>query len=465
MKILFPDTTHINRMEGIEFRQGEVSKDKNPVILPENPWEEIYTYLYGSTLKRGGIYRMWYQSYVDGHGFFVNYARSIDGINWEKPLLKKFCFEKPEVYPTVAINGKIEDFYSKRNGPTGYKTNIVSRYHIPSVVYDAEDRQSPYKLFGYTDKGYCVSFSRDGINFKEHENNPVIPVLRFPNPLTRKTWFSDVAPAFKDTMRNKFVAFVKTYIVDNEGRTRRCVGFSESNDFKTWSTPETIWAPDESEDRIAAARGFKWADFYGLCGFNYGNVYLGFLWLFYIDYEVKRGTHEGKVEVYLACSNDGRNWKRVSDKPFIPLSKDGWDTDMLYTANAPVFLRDKTLIYYSGSNFSHGIGHEETPHDFNNHSFRIGLASLRKDGFVYAHSPNGYLTTKIVTGEKGYLILNLDARKGYILLDIIKDGKCVESFKVGGIDSSNYKIKTGVKGDFTLKILLKDSMLYSFEVR
>ncbi len=465
MKILFPNTSSLAHMEGIEFRQGEVKKHESPVIVPEYPWEEIHTYLYGSVMKKGPLYRMWYQSYVDGYGFFVNYARSKDGIEWHKPLMKKFRFEKPDVYPTVAVNGEIKDFYLKRTKPESCKTNIVSTYHIPSVIYDSGDKDFPYKLFGYTDGGYCVAFSRDGINFKEYDKNPVLPVLKFPNSHTKKTWFSDVSPAFKDTVKNKFVAFVKTYMIDENKRTRRCVGFSESEDFVHWSKPETLWVPGESEDRLAAARGFKWADFYGLCGFNYGKSYLGFLWLFYIDYEVEKGTHDGKVEVYLVRSDDGKQWKRISDEPFIPLSRNGWDTDMIYTASAPVFLKDGTIIYYGGSNFSHGVGHEGVPYDLERHGFCIGVANLRKDGFVCAYSSSGgCFVTKPYRMNKGLITLNADTEDSSISIEIMKGRESLKTFEIADVDSVSYRIKSDFKGDIALKVRLNGAKLYSLEV-
>ena len=464
MKILFPDTSSIDHMESVELRQGEVRKRPEPVIVPEYPWEDIYTYLYGSVLKRGPLYRMWYQSYVDGYGFFVNYARSTDGIQWQKPLKNKFTFEQPGIYPTVALDNKIQDFYSRQNSGGSYRTNIVSTYHIPSVIHDAGDKKSPYKLFGYTDNGFCAAFSRDGIHFREYEHNPVIPLMTFPNTLTNKIWFSDVAPAFKDSVKNRFVAFVKTYIIDDQGRTRRCVGFSESDDFKTWSNPETIWVPGPSEDALAMAKGFKWADYYGLCGFNYGDAYLGFLWLFSVDHEVERGTHDGRVEIYLAHSDDCRSWKRLSDEPLISLSRGGWDSDMIYTANAPVFLKDKILVYYGGSNFSHGVGHEGMPYDLERHGFKIGVAEVRKEGFAYAHSSSGgYIITKPVIMRKGELRLNLDASGGRIAVNIMKGNESAAAFDINKINSTDYSLMTGVKGVVALKIILNNAKLYSLD--
>jgi len=463
MKIRFPDTGLLASMEGIELKQGKITKE-GPVLFPQYPWEGIHTYLYGSVLEKNGRFRMWYQSYVDGYRFFVNYARSRDGKEWEKPLLNKWQIDEKRLYPIPAGREEKQKIQF-RNGSSGHwKTNIVSTYHIPSVIYDADDLNDPYKLFGFTDEGYRVAFSKDGIHFREYEKNPVLPLMKFPNPNTKKTWISDVSPVFKDVVKKKYVAFAKTYVIDEEGRTRRSVGYSDSDDFIRWPQPETIWTPSEADDRLAVERGFKWADFYGLCGFNYGGLYLGFLWLFYLDYEFSKGTHEGKMEVFLATSPDGKRWKRFSHEPFIPLSESGWDSEMITTANLPLFRKNGIDLYYGGSNFSHGVGEIGKAYDTESHRFSIGLAKLRKDGFVYATGAKGSMVTKYATCRKGTIQVNADATGGRISIDLIKGGEPVESHRLEGIDSPDHLIRTGVRGEVALKVFIEGAKLYSLEV-
>jgi hypothetical protein len=465
MKIQFPETTLLLSTEEIELKQGTVTKE-GPVLFPQYPWEGIHAYLYGSVLEKKGQLRMWYQSYIDGDDFFVNYARSRDGRVWEKPLLNKWRIDEKRFYPSIesdrAAQAKAIAF---RNGSPGYwKTNIVSTYHIPSVLYDSDDPKYPYKLFGFTNDGYRVAFSKDGIRFKEYDGNPVLPLMRFPNPKTKKTWVSDVSPVFKDDLKKKFVAWVKTYVLDEEGRTRRSVGYSESDDFIQWSEPLTIWTPSQADDRLAMERGFKWADFYGLCGFNYGGGYLGFLWLFYMDYEFAKGTHEGKMEVFLATSPDGKKWTRFSDEPLIPLSGSGWDSGMITTVNVPLFRREGIDLYYGGSNFSHGVGNAQLAFDEKEHRFSIGLARLRKDGFVYATGARGALTTKPLVCRRGTIQINADTTDGRIVLDLRKEGETVESYRMEGINACDHLIRSGVRGEVTLKVSLQGAKLYSLEV-
>ena len=439
MKIVFPHSRAIASMQGVELRQGAIIKHPQPVIVPEHPWEGVLTYVYGSVIKTT-IYRMWYQA----HGIYVAYARSRDGIRWQKPLLAKL--------------------YATGTAQPPLKSNVVADLHMPSLIHDPTDGTRLYKLFGYTDQGYCAAFSKDGIHFKPAAENPVIPLMKFPAPNGHKTWFSDVAPTFRDTRTKKYVSHVKTYHCDHQGRIRRCVGYAESKDFLHWSKPITIWVPGKNEDHLARERGFQWADFYGLCAFNYGEGYLGLLWLLYIDYEIKRGTHEGKMEVYLASSPDGKSWKRLSDAPLIPLSPSGWDTGLITTAGMPVFARDGITLYYGGANFTHGAGEEGNPYDEKLHRFAIGRATLRKDGFVYAESRRGRLTTKPLTSRKGQLKLNADATRGKLVIDVIHKGKKATSFEISGADSLSRIFRTSLKGRIALQISIENARLYSIEV-
>ena len=106
----------------------------------------MLAYLYGSVLKTT-IYRMWYQA----GGIYVAYARSRDGISWEKPLVKGFTVEEPSVGPTVASEDVVERCTSAGQ-PLQVKSNVVLDLHMPSMVYDPPDRVRRFKLFGFTDR-------------------------------------------------------------------------------------------------------------------------------------------------------------------------------------------------------------------------------------------------------------------------------------------------------------------------
>ena len=75
---LIASTTRVRRtVEPAEKFPG------NPVLWPTEPWEPSVATLYGSVLRDGGVYRMWYKS-----GTGVAYAESDDGIVWRKPAVE-----------------------------------------------------------------------------------------------------------------------------------------------------------------------------------------------------------------------------------------------------------------------------------------------------------------------------------------------------------------------------------------
>ena len=60
-KFLFIDDRWIARTYGLHRRTGQARKHAaNPLIIADRPWEGGLK-LYGTVLKDGGRYRMWYQ--------------------------------------------------------------------------------------------------------------------------------------------------------------------------------------------------------------------------------------------------------------------------------------------------------------------------------------------------------------------------------------------------------------------
>jgi len=110
-KQLFLDDYIVKAMTNIERRIHPVEKyDGNPVLWASEPWEPKLAVLYGSVIRDGGKYRMWYKA-----GMGVGYAESADGIKWIKPQLdsvkidgqktnllfvKREEFKGPEAFPT-----------------------------------------------------------------------------------------------------------------------------------------------------------------------------------------------------------------------------------------------------------------------------------------------------------------------------------------------------------------------------
>ena len=77
---LFLDDFLIASMKGARRMIEPARKHPaNPVLWPTEDWEDTMATVYGSVLRDGGRFRMWYHSRIG-----VGYAESDDGLKWER---------------------------------------------------------------------------------------------------------------------------------------------------------------------------------------------------------------------------------------------------------------------------------------------------------------------------------------------------------------------------------------------
>ena len=457
MLILFPNKHYLSSYEGLNYRQAKI-EPSGPVLKPELEWEFPRTNLYGSVFKSSKGYEMFYQC---ANALRVGYAVSEDGLSWNKPLVNLADFDADPsdlIHSRIPKNGQKNENKPNKQVPT----NLVSACHMPTVVYEPESSK-PYKMFSFGEEGYQVSYSLDGLQFQNFSGNPCIDVSVHKNEVTEKNWCSDVAVCFKDF--DCYTATVKTYQVDSEDRSRRCIGHASSEDFRTWSEVETIWVPGENEDKIARERGYNWADFYGLCAFLYGDIYLGFLWLFEIDKELPRGTNLGKIEVFLAYSLDGKKWQRVEDKPLIPWDLNfGEEGGMVTTPSAPIFEEGGIKVYYSDSNYDHGFTEQDFEKKIEKPTWVVRCAQLRKERLVGVNSAEGRLDLIETDLTNKRIRLNMECVSGSLTIDFLKNNETICSHVLEGIDDTDYYLAHRLAGFVALRIYLNNATLYAIEI-
>ncbi len=457
MIILFPDELIVKNTTNIKYQQAEVQPSA-PILEPKFHWELPRINMYGSVVKTKNGYEMYYQC---GNALRIGYAVSVDGLNWERPMINSTDFNGPpqQIIPDCGETA-CQGVPVLKEGQE--LTNLVAGYHMPSIIHDAKSTK-PYKLFAFGEEGYRVLFSANGKQFSEYPVNPAIELLTYKNSYTNKIWCSDVAPCIQDGQG--YTAMVKTYIIDEQNRTRRCVGRSTSNDFEEWSEVETIWIPGASEDAIANCRGYKWADFYGLCPFRYGNGYLGFLWLFEIEKELPHGTNLGKIEVFLAYSPDGKQWNRIQDKPLIPWDLNfGDEGGMVTTPSAPIFDEGEIKLYYSDCNYEHGYAEKDFTKPIAEPTWVVRCARLKKERLVGAHSNNGLIVLKAVNFQQGRTRFNVSCESGAVHLEYRKAGELISTQKIENIDQTDFWLESPKSSDIELSIRLNHATLYAIEV-
>jgi uncharacterized protein YbaR (Trm112 family) len=192
--------------------------------------------------------------------------------------------------------------------------------------------------------------------------------------------------------------------------------------------------------------------------FYYKQVYLGLLTIY------QQSTD--RVWTELTWSPDTRNWYRIDEgTPLIPNSEKQLDYDYgcVYACASPVFLDDKILLYYGGSDWLHS-------------GWRNGflcLATLRPDGFAGYVQENknqeGVIVTKLFRYKGGAFKLTADVEKGgSINVSLLNsDGEQIAASEsiTNSINDDYLKLDKEIKEkNISLKIEIIQAKVYSFSI-
>ena len=139
----------------------------------------------------------------------------------------------------------------------------------------------------------------------------------------------------------------------------------------------------------------------------------------------KQTRHERDVMTfYLATSRDCDKWDLnwvYEGKPIVPRGPAGsFDKDGVFPSSTVVTHDDRHWFYYSGMNERHGTAERKPPVWFDSDR-AIGVATLPRDRFValVAGSERGTITTKPFSLVGSRLELNLDAKAGTCLVEVL----------------------------------------------
>lgn len=441
---LFVDGHLVERMDNVTRSYHAFTKhDGNPVMTADKPWEGSIVYLYGTVLpgEDGNGYRMWYHSWAD-NTYRKLYATSRDGMMWDKPSLGLETFEGSSDN-NILLQRTHED-HSPQVIHTPWERDPERRYKLITFEYG---RTPP----AYTVGGYRGAWSRDGIHWQDPLAAPILPD------------HGDVGNFVWDPQTRRYIGYPKIFD-DIRGYRRRCVGFSATEDFEHWPATTLVLAPDEYDDRWVT-KPIEQTDFYGMSGFAYESMYIGFLWVF----RITDGKSDGPIFVELTTSRDGVHWERQAAPrdPVLPLGPAGaWDDGMVFTPNHPLVEGDTIRLYYGGFDSTHGA----------DGAAGVGLATLRKDGFASldAGDAEGVVTTRPLLGCEGSLELNYAAPEGRVQVEVLDaEGVAVPGY---GRDACAPLTGDAVRGAVTwdgrsdlpagrplrLRFFLRNASLYSF---
>ena len=326
--------------QGIEqvLRAPEVLPE--PVFVGDSDADFCGASIYGSVLRDGGLFRMWYQAWPrdwDGRdAMTVGCVESDDGLHWRRPQ-----------HGLVECNGSTAN----------HLTDLP--FHSPSVFVDPQaSAQRRYRAFGHarpqaqhevTESGYYTAYSPDGLHSQLDSPKPLWPHA----DVIISTWDADAHRALIAFKHNGLVA----------GMQRRRFFTATWADGQA-SEPISALFPDELDDLNARARGFASADYYGVGLMPTAGPTLGFLWNFRHQHPLGQAHDglwhygsQGAVDVSLVYQLErGGRWLHVAGRPDWLRAEEMpvWARGALYTASNPIDVGDETWLYFTGTADRHG---------------------------------------------------------------------------------------------------------------
>ena len=333
-----------------------------PLVRADKPWETRGLVFYGTVLRLGDTWRMYYCAERD----LLCLAESDNGLQWRKPSLG------------------LVDFQGSR------ENNIVFQGILcPSVMHDPEDTDAPFKMVTqgkFADRPAIQGLiSPDGLNWSWLDE-PLIP----------KPPASDVQYLWPRKAGGKYIITHKTS--HGQKLARRCVAIAESEDFRSFSDSHLILKSDLADPADI--------EYHGMVGFPYGDMYLGMA-----ERWVNSPGIMNHIELLLTWSHDRRPWHQpAAREPFIgptyPWNR-GWNT---CNSAGPILEGNQLWFYFGGKSGSH-FHVKAGPLPFTS----IGLATITVDRFasITAGFREGRLVTRPMSWPGGDLLLNASTTRHF----------------------------------------------------
>jgi len=344
----------------------------NPVLrrgAPGSP-DAKGVQFYGSILREGDKFRLWYVAFDDdkknkvaSERWRAAYAESSDGVNWTKPDLGlvEYAGNKhnnlilTDPAPLGVVNVKVlrddED------------PDPAKRYKISSHVYFRNTRRL----------GTLAPFvSADGLNWRmEREVETVKAELQIKDVVLPPIHFEPSGGLYK--WQGMFYASGQNSMNAAQPYHGRVARVYRSADFKTWSQTSSVsLVRDAQHTLLGAGRSREGEQTHeGISVWNRGNMLLGIFGIWHGAKEWKDVT----IDLGLALSNDGIRFRQpVHEWTFLKRGDDGeWDQGGLIQGQGFENIGEQTLVYYGAWDPRHW---EEEPDRGG-----VGIAMLPRDRF------------------------------------------------------------------------------------
>ncbi len=433
-KVLFIDGAQIGSMRGVERQVHAGEKfEANPVLGGDSELERQT--ILGTVLKENGLYRMWYQC---DRFKWHNYAESDDGVEWRKPVFRRYR----------DANGSLDNNL--------YLDPEIRNHDYSSVMptpHQGGGRE--YTMIAYRAGNHHICHSEDGLNWTPWSSEPVIP------------GFGDLGWYIYDVADALFRVMIKRHLLVR-GRRCRVQHWAVSEDGYDWSMPQPAIVPDLKDEEWTGGDPDMNTQIYGIPIARYGPLLVGFMDVFRCT--DPRGINmAGVIDTQLVSSRDGRHWERVGDRrPVLEMGPKGaWDGGFVRSATALVESGDELRLYYTGMDHPH---EGQKKRDWKR---AIGFVSWRMDGFVGLRADGEGEVVTVVLDNCGDLHLNADASGGRVSAEILgEDGTVVTGFEaesctpLEGRDAIDHPLRwkgagSRVPEGVSVRLKLRDAEVFS----
>jgi hypothetical protein len=363
----------------IPFTQNLRLEMRNPARHPANPvvprgkpgspdaWAVQF---YGSIIREGGKFRLWYVAVDDDTENKMTYARwraayaeSDDGVHWTKPNLGLVEFRGNKNNNLILTDPAPLGFVNLKVLADPDEPNPARRYKISTHAY----------FHHKTRLGTLAPFaSADGLHWKLLmeatpknaellEKDLVLPAIHFEPCGGLYKWDGMYYVCGQNAL-----AATRPY----QGRVTKMY---HSPDFVHWSPTDSVgFVREPQHHKLGPGRSLEGKQTHeGISVWNRRNVLLGVVGLFHGAKEWKDIT----IDLGLVVSNDGLNFREPAHEwTFLKRGEDGaWDQGGLLQAQGFENVGDQTFIYYGAWDPRHWKG--SPPRG------GVGIATLPRDRF------------------------------------------------------------------------------------
>jgi hypothetical protein len=483
---LLMDDKFVEAGKGIEFVVHPPAKTGDQIITSE---PGLALGGYHSVLYDAGTYHLWY-----GAGAYVLYAKSSDGIHWEKPNLKLPTAETEQATnppPNAVLGRGLGGVKGGMHGLMVFLDPNVTEAERFKLVTNPPEFNSQVQIFA----------SPDGIHWKHAVTN----ALFFVRTNTKPHHLDSQNVIFWDGRIHKYVAYFRKNMRQpgTQGRTVARAESPDLNHFPSVEDSPVVMQADpehlvqfgsEKKERLDlldtytnGTLKYPWAD----------DAYLMFPTEYYhyggqiAEFRKQAPVNAGVLDTRFATSRDGIKWRRYDHRPFVGLGMKGeFDSKRIYMVYGVVpATNDRELyMYYLGTSETHGWQRN----DQNNRLLTaagvaptgptaISRVVLRRDGFVSVRSAysGGEFTTPPLTFAGEQLLLNVDtSASGELRVELLDEhGQPIPHYTLADCDlvHTANEINRVVKwnGDSSLNALagkpvrlhfvMRDTDLYAFQ--